>query len=388
MENSIAYVILVVFFALCAFQYEFTGSHKKQTVITILCVTVFFLFFGFRGFVYTDWVSYYPSFLDAEWSDFADWSLLEDQDDEKVAEPGFMFLMRLCKSIIDDYTFFIAILTAINTALFVRFLKRWNIRNVAFAIMIFITFWGLNIMFDLLRNSIAIFIFANSLEYIQSRKPIHYFGLCLIAVLFHLSSVIFFPLYFILNIKLNRWIFLGAFIGLFVFFVTHQSIIELFLKFAGLEGSYGMMLKAYTEMYDSSRPFSIFATLEHFILVGLVFIYYDEITEKYRGHSIFINVLVMYFIMFYLLSDFFVMSIRMSTLFVISYWVLWYDIIKNLHFMNNKMLLSSYLVLYSLFTVITNNMTPVYKYDNVFFGIESYENRLNIFNTYFKDIDK
>ncbi len=175
---------------------------------------------------------------------------------------------------------------------------------------------------------------------------------------------------------------------MFVFFVTHQSIIELFLKFAGLEGSYGMMLKAYTEMYDSSRPFSIFATLEHFILVGLVFIYYDEITEKYRGHSIFINVLVMYFIMFYLLSDFFVMSIRMSTLFVISYWVLWYDIIKNLHFMNNKMLLSSYLVLYSLFTVITNNMTPVYKYDNVFFGIESYENRLNIFNTYFKDIDK
>ena len=386
MENSFAYLLLLTFFAVCAFQYEMTEDADKKERVVWLCMAVFFVFFGFRGYVYTDWTHYVVGFEYAEWSDFFDMSLLEDDDKEKITEPGFMLFLRLCKTICDNYTFFTVACTAVNMALLLRFVKSRNVENVPFIMMVFIAFWGLNLMFDLMRNTTAILIFANSLQYIEQRKPVPYFLMCLAALSFHLSSFIFFPLYFVAHLRINRWVFLGVFLGVFVFFLTHQSLIQILLKVSGLEGSYGILLEEYTEIYSSGRPFSIYITAEHFGLVTLVVLYYDDIIERFKGRVILLNMLLLYFIMFYILSDFYILSLRMSTLFVFAYWVLWYDVIKVLAVRRNKWALSSVLYLYCMFLLAVNNKGPVYQYDNVLFGAKSYEERLATFRTTFKDI--
>ena len=82
--------------------------------------------------------------------------------------------------------------------------------------------------------------------------------------------------------------------------------------------------------------------------------------------------------MTFFLKEFFILSVRMSTLFITAYWILWADLVKCFHFKNNRLLFIAFITIYCTLKMIgmTNIITS--DYDNVLFGTKSYQERLII----------
>ena len=85
MNNALPYLLLVLVYGLLAFYYQHTQTRMYRTYISALCIIIFVFFFGFRGFIYYDWINYYPSY-ESIGGNFA-------TDMQRTRwEPGFMLL--------------------------------------------------------------------------------------------------------------------------------------------------------------------------------------------------------------------------------------------------------------------------------------------------------
>lgn len=372
-------------FGFCAFLYENSNDNERKRNITLISLTAFYIFFGIRGYLYTDWVEYSKVFETVEWRDV--FLLTSEHKKGVVHEPGFTLLCLLCRAVVNEYAFLVMVITAIDTALLVRFLRRLGVENYSMVFMLIIPFDGLGLMFNLLRNQLAIFIFLNALEYIETRQPLKYFSLCTLALCFHLSSLMFFPLYLFSRVRINRWVFASAFLGLFVFYVSNISIITTLIELLGFGGALAEKATIYTENFTSSRLLSPTGTLEKFGLCLLVFIYYDDLIDKLKYRRMIINCLLMYFTMYYFLAEFRMLSMRLSFLFIFSYWIIWLDLIHMLTIRRNRILLGSIIYMYSVYMLLFNINSPVQEYDNLLFGGMTQEERMVIFNKTFDQSD-
>lgn len=383
MLYSLPYIVVLTLFGACAVYFDHIEDTDKKKYATLFAITLFFIFFGFRGYVFTDWISYAKMMEDVTFGDI--FQLTTVHEDAVVHEPGFTLLCWLCSLVTRDYVFFVVVVTVIDLWLYLRFLKQWNVDNVAFSFMLLMAFEGIGIMFNLMRNQIAIFIFMNSLVYIVNRKPWQYMGCCLLALSFHLSSIVLFPLYFVLHRKTNKWVFLGIFIAFFLFYISQQSIVATGLQVLGLGGMLGEKAELYTTFFSTSRALSITGTIEKFGLVTLIFLFYDKLNSNVKNFQVLVNCLLLYFFCYYVLAEFKTLSSRMSYIFVFPYWVVWIYIIKVMAIPNNKRLLAGVLYLYSVYMLALNIGTPVQQYDNVLFGAKSQNERLRILQSTYED---
>ena len=377
MEYSFPYVILLIFLGACAFIYEYAGENEeRKQYLTIIAAIAFLFFFGFRGYIYTDWTSYTEVFRRVEWDDLCKF----DITDERLHEPGFTLFCLLVKTLTGDYIFLNVFSITIYLVLFLRFCKQFGIQNKPLVLMLFLAMDGAVIAINLIRNCISIAIWLNALIYIKEKKPLPYFALCLLALTFHFSALLFFPLYFLLNLKTNRWVFLCSFIFFFLFFLTKQSIILNALQILGLEGALEVKAEAYTELYVTSRVLNPSGTLEIFALVILVFIYFSEITKRFKGGGyIILNTLLLYFFAYYFCGEFKTMSDRISTLFVFARWMVWTEMISILFIENNRKLLAGIIFLYCFYMTVLNFNDPILEYDNVLTGAKSEAQRRQVY---------
>lgn len=378
MIYSIPYVLLILFFGISAFYFNSAEDETSKNKITIASLVVFFIFFGFRGFIFSDWISYYPYFNNCDIDDVIHFEF----GNPDYMEPGFTLLCVICHAIFDDFQFFVFVSTLIETILLYRFINK-RIDNLPLALAIFLVFEGFMIVVNLMRNAISILVFLNALDFLKNRKPIPYFACCILALSFHYSAILYFPLYFFFHRGYNKWIFLGIFIACNVVFLSRISI---FLKIITMLGIGGELLEnkieAYTEM-GSGFGISI-GYLERLMTGFLVFCYYNKLKEIREENTIFINALLAYFIAFFLFSEFSEISKRISTLFAFSYWILWIDLIKCFSIENNKKLFIGFLSIYCLMKVVGITKLPDMEYENVLLGNTStYEQRLFIHNKTF-----
>lgn len=382
MEYSLPYVLVLLFFGCCTFLFENYEDKETRLKITITAIAVFFFFFAFRGYVYSDWTSYAESFRNVSWDDI--FNITNEKYKATIHEPGFTALMCFCSLFTREYAFLVFVITTIDTILFIRFLKRWHVDNIPFALMLFFTFEGVGLMFNALRNQLAIFIFMNALEYAERRKPLHYFSICFVAICFHSSSILYFPLYFFLNRKLNKWMFFALILGFFAFYISQLSIVLTIVKIMGMEGTLGNKVEFYTGIYTSARVLSISGTLEKLGLTLLVFLYYEKLTKE-KTNVILINSIVLCYFFYYVFGEFREFSHRLSLLFEYSYWIIWIRLFGVLAIQNNKRLLGGILFLYCLYTTALGYIMPIQEYDNLLLGGKSQTERLKIFDKTFED---
>ncbi len=373
MIYSIPYIILIAFLGLFAFLYENITDETIRKRLIVISIIIFFVFFGFRGFILSDWIIYYQFFYNCTIDD-----VLSFQIDSSYFEPGFTLLTLLCKSIFNNYHFFVFIITLIDTLLLLRFFRK-RVDNIPLALMIYIVFEGLVISTNLMRNSIAILLFINALQYLEERKPLQYFAICLLALSFHTSSIVYFPLYFFFHKSCNKWGYLSIFILCNIIFICHFSIVVHIITLLGFDEVFTQRVKVYTELYDSASIISI-GYIERLFTGFLVFFYYNKLKEIRKDNAVFINGIIAYFIMFFVLSEFQVMSKRFATLFAYGYWIIWIDLIKCFAYENNKRLFQAFIFIYCLLRIAGSTYLPDFDYDNVLFGIKSYQERLYIHN--------
>lgn len=375
---STAYILLFLVYAALALAYHYADVKTRKT-LKIASVAVFMLFFGFRGFVGDDWNSYYPCFDGMYDDNFA--NMIAYVKNETNFEPGFMALLLVCKFIVNDYHFFIFVCCAINSALLYRFLSKRE-DNLPLAFLVFICMSGTGIEINLLRNSIALFICLNALDFIPQRRPLPYFALCLLAISMHLSSVIFMPLYFFLNRRLPRWLYIAVFIGATLFLLAQINFIgPIMLAVASRMGEvYVELVNNYIEgELAGVQGFISIGLLERLMTGSLIICYYDKLVKIGKDNAMFINAFLLYFLSFAIFREFEVVSRRIALLFVFSYWILWCDLFKCFAHKGNRILFACFLLCYGVLKIHSMTNEPKMEYDNILFGAKSYEERYSIY---------
>lgn len=380
MVYSIPYdIVIVILMVLAIICQQRKDNIRLCQNLTFVGLAIFFFFFAFRGLVFTDWVTYYDEFEKTSWSQLTDYNL----DSLQVREPLYLILLNICKSLVDNYYFFIIVDTTIFMVLITKFFNRYS-DNILLCFVLFMAFNGVEILCNLIRNVIAIGFFLNAIPYLKDRKPLQYFGFCLLALGFHFSSIVYFPLYFFFQRKMNKWVYLSIFLICIAVFILKIPILSNLLSLSGLGGDYlEYKANAYSDI-GGQRGFGL-GFIERIITGVLIFCYYDKLNDNSKSNVIFINALVVYFICIFMLSDFAEISKRLSLLFVFAYWILWGEIIKCFSIDNNRRLFTVFLCLYCLLKTVTTINQPVDKYDNILFGAKPYQERLMIYNTTFKE---
>lgn len=381
MNYALPYILLIGFYGFLACIRHNTEDKFTQAKIDLASIFLFIFFFGFRGFIMYDWSNYYPIFKTLP--NFT--TLFNTPLNRWEWEPAFELLAVLCHTITPDWSFFVLVCTLIDTTLLVLFFKQENI-NIPLGFVMYLSMNGFGLSTDLMRNSIAIFLFLNAIPYLRQRRPIPYFIICVIAAMFHSSAWTFFPLYFFLNRQINKWILFSLFILTVTIYVFHipilRSIISLLV--GELNDSMNNYIDQYLNMGQDTSTFGI-GFIEKIFTASLTFIYIDKLRLLRLNSNIYINSLFLCITSFLLLSEFRTISMRVSTLFVYGYWIIWIDLIKCFNNQTNRKLYISFIAIYCLLKTYSSNTAAVNKYENVLLDSMNFTERLIFFRQHFFD---
>lgn len=377
MIYSIPYLLLITFYGLMALWYNQTKNLGTRPWNITLCFLVTLFFWGFRGFCFYDWMSYYPMFLH---------SGIENLTNNITNyEPGFCILMTACKELYDNYTFFEFVCSTINLTLLSVFLLK-HTDNYPLSLLISTIFGCFFLFTDLMRNAIAIFIFINAIDYLAERRWVKYFAMIILSISFHYSAVLFIPLYFFACKRTSKKVF-GTlfFIGVFMY-ALHISIFTNLSSFIlgfinpEIEGKVHYYLEEAT-----SSPKINFVFLEQILTGALVLCYMDKLREIRKDANIYINCILAFFIMTFYLHEFATLSLRLAILFGVGYWIIWTDLIKCFKYTNNRWLFLTFICIYCFLRVLGHTSNALANYNNVLVNPESYQQRQSMFNKYFKE---
>lgn len=377
MIYSIPYVILVLIYGLLADYYRRVDDTGKLN-INMACVAIFLLFFGFRGFVGQDWSNYYPVFDQLSSANIGEFFY---SFDETSFEPGFVLLMLCCKTFFNSYHFMVLVVVLINAFLLFRFLFK-NVSNTPLALIVFLCMGGLIMELNLLRNSISILIFLNTLQYITERKPFPFFFWNVIGMTFHVSSVMYLPLYFFFHKRCPKWLFLFLLvIGNVIFLSGIKFVTPILIAVASNLGEvYVELVEAYTEgKYSDIELVLSIGYIERLLSGILIYCYYDKLIEIRKDNILYINAFLMFYMMFFIFAEFAVIGGRLANLFTFCYWILWLDLLRCITLPNNRKLYIGYLVIYCLLKVVGTATDETFYYDNLLTGSKSFEERLYIY---------
>lgn len=386
MQYSTPYILLVCLFLIISFfQIFFSFDNKSNNGINKIVGLSFICFFGLRGFVGWDWYSYYPYFKILP-------DLFNINSIKLPFEIGFNYYSSLIKTIYPNYSFYTFINTCTDFILLHYFFKRYLPANYyTLGIALFVAFGGIPLEINLIRNIKGFLLFLISIQYIEKKQLLKFIALNSIGLLFHWSSLFFFPLYFILYHKINIRVLLIFFIIGNIIYLSQleyiKPIVQLISK--GLGGIAESKADVYLKSSIYSKQYGItFGYIERVLTAVLVLLYYENLIRESKKNILFINSFFIFLFINLYLSEYVIVISRIGSLFLFSYWILWPQLIK---ISNTTIKFMLFFVLALYLNIRTNQTvnTILYEYDNVMIGnSKSLVNRKKAFIIEAKKLDK
>ncbi len=378
MNYSLSYIILVASsLVIASAQIGINFDEKSQKFLNRFVWLSFLCFFGLRGFIGWDWYNYYPLFERIK-------PITQTGLEIKSAfDIGFVIYVSIVKTLSKDYHFFIFISSLIDFILLHYFLNKYIPKYLyVFAFVVFITMEGVIMEINLMRNIKALLLFLLSLQYIEKRNFFKFVLLNLLGLTFHWSSVIFFPLYFFLNKKIDLRIFIAVFIVGNIVYLTKLHYIKPFVTYVA-----HFIGETATEKTDAYLNSSLFNTqyeisigyIERIFTAGLIMLNYNQLIEKSKSNILFINSFILFFIFYFYFSEVNIIVSRIGNLFIFSYWILWPSLIDTYNHATKYILFAIFGLYMSLkIQKATNNI--LFRYDNVLYEhSQPYNERVKIF---------
>ena len=195
-------IILIIFSILDIY---YLKSYKSKKNVMIFLGIIYIFFFGLRGFLAWDWIHYYPNFnfslnlIEAIVMGDYTFNIVSNYD------IGYKVYVAMIKCFTNNYHIFIIITTIIDCLLLFICFIRYSPYPIL-SILLFLVYSGFQIQYDLLRNIKAILIFFFSIYYLERNRKIIVIGLLILEILFHSSSIVYLPVYYIIkkNILKNK----------------------------------------------------------------------------------------------------------------------------------------------------------------------------------------
>lgn len=386
-------ILIIIFFLLFLWENRVRKNDGNITVIRYLCMLVFLVFFGFRGYMDTDFVVYYPIYESAptlsDTNGVIKFFTHVTEDYLLKVEPGFKVFVVLLKSISEDY-FFLQIISSLIDVIFLNyFFKKYSPQYVL-GFILFLIFSGLIIEFNLIRNSKTIFLFIYSLQFIKERNALKYFICNGIGLFFHSSAIFYFPLYFFLHKKIPHQFVWGAFIiGNVLYLGQIKFITPVVIALGNLVGGvYSLMAETYSENSLYSTGYGITMGYVEKVLTFILFYrLYNKIGEFIKDEkvlNIFYNLFFIFIVTYLFLSEYSVLIDRMTTLFVMSNWILYpyvYAVLEKMF----KMVFTLILLMFGLYKMYNSNNNIIRKYENILWNKPTITRAYYIIN---KHLDK
>lgn len=356
---------------------EIIGDNNDSFLQIFILSISLLIFIGFRGYVYSDWVGYYieynksPSFFDGKLK-------INSFISENDWEVGFLFYLIFCKTISGNYFFLQISSFIIDFLIIFYFFKRYIHKQIVFCFLLFILFSGLNIEINLLRNSKAIMLFLISIKYIEKKQFLKYVFINIIGSLFHISALLYLPVYFIFNVKISKKVILLLFIiGNFMYVFQIQWFRSILLSFSvWLPGRLKVITEAYlsSKFYSSSYGITI-GYIERTLTFLVVYCSSNNLYKINNNNIIFLNAMYLYLFIFLYFSEISILLGRIPILFIFSYWII-YPRIYSFLSRKYKMVFLGLLLVYGVLKIFEMNDNVLTSYDNILFFHKSYHERL------------
>jgi hypothetical protein len=244
----------------------------------------------------------------------------------------------------------------------------------------FFVFGGEIIEFNLMRNVKSILLFLLSLKYLQERRILPYMLLNVLGMSFHITSVIYLPLYFALHREFPKWLLWTVFIVGNVLFLLQVQYIQPLFTFVGnmLGGKIPWMVTFYFS--DTSYGISV-GYIERTLSFVLIMLLRPALTRQDKSNLLFFNMYVIYAICFLYFGEAQVVTLRISYLFIGAYWFLFPNALYALRKRLNRQIMLLLIVAYSVIKALLWHASAEMEYDNLMFGIKKYEERTHVFHT-------
>ncbi len=356
-------------------------SFSRQQAIRFGCISIYLIFIGLRGYIGTDWYAYRPLF-DAVPTLFSDgWRGFWD---DHLLEPGFVVFASTLKSLWNDYHFFVFANACLDAAILHLFLRRYTGRY-ALGFLVFLVMGGLTLC-DLFRTARSVGLFLLSLRYITERRPLPYFALNGLGLLFHVTAIFYLPLYWFLRKQWPKWLFISVFILGNLFFLCQIEWVRPLIEGVAerLGGRYAYLSAQYilNEAFAERYGFSI-GYFERIATALLILCFWNRLHRQRESNVFFVNAFLLYFAAFFFLSEIREVSARVSLLFIFAYWALVPALVDALRIRANRISFLSMVFLYCFLKINGLTAIPLYRYDNLLWGIERYERRAEQFDRYY-----
>lgn len=205
---------LVVLVLLLAFLMH--GEKKGNIKYIVLVIALMFCVYGLRD-AYSigndsssSYLHMFESMENAEWEDMpklSNWLSSEDFGEDRAGHErsvAFQWLMKLVYDWADgDYQWFIGLIALFVMIAVAQFVQRYSPSPVQ-SILYYFGLIYYTMMFNTLKQSIAMAFILFAFNAIIDRKLIRFLLMVWVASLFHFPAMVFLPAYWIANMKLGR----------------------------------------------------------------------------------------------------------------------------------------------------------------------------------------
>ena len=350
----------------------FGKNERKKHMLFVFSIILLIGFLGLRGFIGWDWWAYYPSY--------------NNLPGGFNYEIGYEIWSNIFYKIGLSYHHFTFINTVADILILAYVLKKYS-KYPIFSMFLFLAVQGLSFEVDLLRNAKAVLLFIISIQFIKERKIIPFLILNILGMTFHISSIIYLPMYFILNRNYNRKIILPLIILGNIYYIFDTKLFIHILEYMSsvLPAAVGGKITSYLSIIPQNYKFPIgtlyFERLVTFIMVFFFLHKEKGSREKENQYSLIMeNSFYIFYLIFLFTSEFFIASTRIGILFIYANWFLWGDIIENLR--NTKIKVAVFLIavliggnrIYNHFDFNGNKI--LYRYENIITDHKSYEEKM------------
>lgn len=350
----------------------FGKNERKKHMLFVFSIILLIGFLGLRGFIGWDWWAYYPSY--------------NNLPGGFNYEIGYEIWSNIFYKIGLSYHHFTFINTVADILILAYVLKKYS-KYPIFSMFLFLAVQGLSFEVDLLRNAKAVLLFIISIQFIKERKIIPFLILNILGMTFHISSIIYLPMYFILNRNYSRKIILPLIILGNIYYIFDTKLFIHILEYMSyvLPAAVGGKITSYLSIIPQNYKLPIgtlyFERLVTFIMVFFFLHKEKNHREKENPYSLIMeNSFYIFYLIFLFTSEFFIASTRIGILFIYANWFLWGDIIENLR--NIKIKVAVFLIavliggnrIYNHFDFNGNKI--LYRYENIITDHKSYEEKM------------
>lgn len=255
-------IFLILFFGILALNSSNNTTYeRKRKRYIYLIASILTLFSGLRNWaVGSDTYQYFYLFDSVKYESWKD--LINSFINFSGKDPFYKIFEKFFQIFSDSYQLYLCLVALIFMISLGNFIYK-NTNRISHAILAFIIYMGYFYGFFSItgiRQTLATAFLLWSFEFIKQRKLVPFLLLVLVASLFHITALVFLPLYFIANIKKTKLLFVLSLISFPFVMVFKNVLAPLLVNYFGVEDRFGV----YAEQYE--RGGSLILTTFHILL--------------------------------------------------------------------------------------------------------------------------